>query len=177
MPLLDHCRPLLLLLPVFALGACDSLEPDDDEGGAQVAEVSNQECVSGKKWVGGDEESPLMHPGGDCMGCHESRGEGPTYLVAGTVYELMAEPDECYGVDAVTVEIVDADGREWSLPTNDAGNFWLSEGDGPIALPYRAAVVSNGMRLEMATAQAQGNCASCHTAAGAQGAPGRVVAP
>ena len=29
----------------------------------------------------------------------------------------------------------------------------------------------------MATPQSTGNCASCHTAKGANGAPGRIVAP
>ena len=169
--------PSLLLFQIVALGACDAREGDHEEGGQLVAQVSNAECASGQRWVGGDEESSRMHPGGDCMGCHSERGEGPRYLVAGTVFELMAEPDECFGVDGVTVEIVDADGQRWDLPTNAAGNFYLAEREGPIALPYRAAVVMGDARLEMTTAQASGNCASCHTAAGAQGAPGRIVTP
>lgn len=163
---------------VVAAGACE-LEEDDDDGehGGLVAQVPGDECVSGRKWVGGDEESTRMHPGGDCIGCHERSGEGPRYLVAGTVFEQLGEADDCFGLDGVTVEITDADGKEWTLTTNDAGNFYLPQSQGPLAMPYRAAVVMDGVRTEMATAQSEGSCATCHSATGAQGAPGRVIVP
>ncbi len=170
--------PLLLLAaPFAALAACDPEIGDDDDEGPLVAEVSTQECVSGRKWVGGDEESARMHPGGDCMGCHDQSGEGPTYLVAGTVFDLLTEPTDCFGVDGVSVEITDASGNNWSLATNEAGNFYLPEDDGPLVPPYEAAVVMDGMRLAMVTPQSNGNCASCHTAAGSGGAPGRIIVP
>ncbi|MEM7154754.1 MAG: hypothetical protein AAF799_18030 [Myxococcota bacterium] len=149
---------------------------DDDDGGPLVATVSNDECVSGRRWVGGNEGSPQMHPGGDCIACHATNG-GPEFLIAGTVYELFAEPNECFGFEGATVEIVDANGREISLPTNEAGNFYLAANDGPVAMPYRASVVVNGATRLMNTMQVNGSCSSCHTATGASGAPGRIVIP
>ena len=38
------------------------------------------------KWTVGDRESPEMHPGRSCIDCH-AKGEGPRFLVAGTVYQ------------------------------------------------------------------------------------------
>jgi cytochrome c553 len=161
-----------LCLLAFVLG-CDG-EPDE---GDLVAEVSTDECLSGRKWIGGDEESARMHPGGDCIGCHEREGEGPRYLVAGTVYESVAELDDCFGLAAALVEITDAEGREWSLRTNDAGNFFIEDHDGPLALPYTAKVVFDGMELAMATPQSDGACATCHTENGANQAAGRIFVP
>ena len=181
MPSNHRLRALLgsTCLLLCVAGACELEEVDDDGGehGELVAQVPGDECVSGLRWVGGDEESPRMHPGGDCIGCHASRGEGPRYLVAGTVFEQLGEPDDCFGIDGVTVEITDAEGRTWSLATNDAGNFFLPAGEGPLALPYRAAVVVDGARTEMATPQSEGSCATCHTAGGAGGAAGRIIVP
>ncbi|MCA9706033.1 MAG: hypothetical protein KDK70_09320 [Myxococcales bacterium] len=170
-------RTLPPWLPLLLLAACEPAEADDDDHGALVAEVSSDECASGLRWVGGDEESPRMHPGGDCIGCHAREGEGPRYLVAGTVHDLLTEANDCFGVEGATVEITDADGRQWSLPTNEAGNFFLPQSEGPVAMPFRAAVLMDGMRLEMAAPQTVGSCATCHTAEGAMGAPGRVLAP
>lgn len=176
----DRRRPpwLLLLAPLLLPLACDAFEgEEDDDEAALVAEVSADECASGLRWVGGDEESPRMHPGGDCIGCHQDEGEGPDYLVAGTVHSLLGEADGCFGVEGAEVEITDADGRVWSLPTNEAGNFYLSANDGPLSPPYRAAVLMDGQRMEMAAPVSEGSCATCHTAQGLSGAPGRVVGP
>lgn len=172
-------RSVSLSSSLLLLASACVIEEHDEEGedGPLVAEVSSEQCNAGLRWVGGDEESTRMHPGGDCIGCHASRGEGPRYLVAGTVFEMLDEPDDCFGLEGVTVEITDAEGRTWSLPTNDAGNFFLAAQDGPVAMPYRAALVAEGVRAEMATPQSTGSCATCHTATGAQGAPGRIIAP
>ena len=167
-----------VLFFVWLHGGCDLTEGDgDDQEGDLIASVSTSECVAGSKWTGGDEESALMHPGGDCIGCHAREEEGPRFLVAGTVHAFLDEADGCFGVPDATVEIVDAEGRSWSLPTNDAGNFHLSASEGPIAMPYRAAVIIGGVEQAMVSAQRDGSCASCHTAAGANGAAGRVIGP
>jgi hypothetical protein len=44
-------------------------------------------------------------------------------------------------------------------------------------VPYTARVKANGKVNAMAAAQTNGDCNSCHTAAGAEGAPGRVLFP
>lgn len=176
----------LRIWPVVALAlalGCDAEDDDDDggeddEGGAGlVADVSTDECVSGRKWVGGNEESTLMRPGGDCIGCHAEEGEGPRYLVAGTVYQDVGEPDDCFGLAGATVEITDAEGSMWSLITNDAGNFWIDQDDGPVAFPFRAKVIHGDLELPMATEQSEGSCASCHTRTGENEAAGRIYIP
>lgn len=156
------------LTVVVAVAAC--------EGGPSIDEVPVSECASGKKWSGGNAESPLMHPGRDCDGCHRSEGEGPRFAVAGTVYSLPDEPDDCFGVEGVDVEITDATGKVWLLETNEAGNFYLSASAG-IEAPYMARVLDGDLERVMATAQTDGQCATCHTQTGANNAPGRVLAP
>ena len=176
---LHRLHPLVVLPSLLlATWACEiGGEEQEQQQGGLVAQVSNDECASGLRWAGGDEESPRMYPGRECVGCHQQRGEGPSYLIAGTVYEMVHEADDCFGLDGVTVEITDANGSQWSLPTNDAGNFFLSESQGPVAFPYRAAVVMGGNRVEMVTPQSDGRCLTCHTSTGAMGAAGRIMAP
>ena len=147
-------------------------------GGARGS--GNGACSSGKFWTGGggdDNGSPLMHPGSDCIGCHAG-GEGPAFVVAGTVYPTLIEANDCYGTRGATVEITDANGAKYSLPTNDAGNFYLRPIDAPgFAFPFSAKVVVGTAENVMFAAQSSGACASCHTENGANGAPGRVVSP
>jgi hypothetical protein len=135
------------------------------------------ECTSGDYWTGGDRESSLMHPGTECVSCHTSRHEGPRYAIAGTLYVGLHEPDDCNGVDSsygAQVVITDANGDEFSLDVNSAGNFMRS---GSVAMPYRAKVVYNGQERVMATPQTIGECNSCHTQDGASAAPGRIQLP
>ena len=132
------------------------------------------ECSTGDVWEGGDEESPLMHPGGDCIGCHESEGEGPRYAIAGTVMGALDDPTDCNGIDGVTVRITDADGAIHEATTNSAGNFFL---DDEVPVPYNAEIEVDGATRTMATAQTDGNCASCHTEVGENSAPGRILLP
>ena len=156
-------------LVVVALAAC--------EGGPSVQDVPASECASGKKWTGGDAESPLMRPGHDCDGCHRREGEGPRFAAAGTVYAEPDEPNDCLGVEGVDVEITDASGMVWLLETNEAGNFWLSASAGPIEAPYTVRVLDGDLERVKATEQTVTQCPTCHTQTGDNGAPGRVLAP
>lgn len=131
-------------------------------------------CSTDSAWEGGDGESPLMHPGGDCIGCHTSRGEGPKYTIAGTVMAAADDDTDCNGVEAVTVEITGADGTVLELPTNAAGNFYSSK---TVATPFTAKIKKGSAVRAMVAAQSDGNCVTCHTAQGANGAPGRILAP
>lgn len=135
--------------------------------------VDTATCSSGQQWTGGDEESPLMNPGQDCIACHAS-GEGPNYTVAGTVMGDYGDPDDCDGVEGVTVRLTGADDAVIELITNEAGNFFTTDA---IAMPYTAEVELDGRTLSMTGEQETGACASCHTEEGLEGAPGRVVAP
>ena len=132
------------------------------------------ECSTNQVWDGGNEESPLMHPGGDCMGCHDQEGEGPAYSVAGTVMGLYDEPTDCYGIEDVTVRLLDAAGDVHEAVTNAAGNFFFHE---DVPAPFTAEVERDGVVRAMVTPQTDGNCATCHTEVGSNAAPGRIVVP
>jgi hypothetical protein len=133
-------------------------------------------CLTGMKWTDGDEGSPDMHPGRSCIDCH-ALGEGPRFIIAGTVFRQLNEPNDTYGVKGVVVQLTDAKGKVIRLTTNTSGNFMLRARGNPIAFPFTAKVLFQGREAEMATPQSTGNCAACHTAKGENGAPGRIVAP
>ncbi|HRI07278.1 MAG TPA: hypothetical protein PKW35_05640 [Nannocystaceae bacterium] len=142
-------------------------------------------CSSMTYWTMGDLESPLMHPGKACLNCHSQQvGEDVANMlaVAGTVYPTAHEPDDCNGVDssagAVTVQITTADAKVLTLPVNGAGNFMYDQLEyGPIMFPITAKVLRGGKEMVMASPQMSGDCNSCHTEAGMNGAPGRILAP
>ncbi|MCB9737726.1 MAG: hypothetical protein H6747_00545 [Deltaproteobacteria bacterium] len=145
---------------------------------AQSTTVSPSVCKSEIQWTGGDEKSPLMHPGKDCVACHAERGEGPEFAIAGTVYPDMHEADDCYGEAGVKVVITGSDGKEFTLTANASGNFFMEKKDSAsLKLPYTAKVVSGNKENAMGTAQVAGSCNSCHTKAGTGGAPGRITVP
>lgn len=131
-------------------------------------------CSSGVTWNGGDSESPLMHPGMTCIGCHRARGEGPRFSVAGTVYETAHEPNDCYGDPTTIVEVTDANGQLVRIRPNSAGNFYFGDA---IAFPIQARVVQGDAVRVMNGAVSDGDCNGCHTQSGANQAPGRIVAP
>jgi hypothetical protein len=143
-------------------------------------------CSSGERWSSGEDEgSPLMNPGKACVSCHASdpEGEAPSLVIGGTVYPSSHEVDLCNGVDGaapgdeVTVVITDASGASFELPVNAAGNFLRKGAAGSAAMPIRAKVVYQGKERVMSAAQDTGDCNSCHTEAGASGAPGRILLP
>lgn len=149
----------------------DSTGDSDSQGGFDTSHDGT--CSTGSEWTRGNEGSTKMKPGQACMACHD-RGEGPTFKVAGTVMGAIHDPDDCNGVQDVIVRITDADGVVTELTTNSAGNFYTND---HIALPYTAQLEYNGNIREMLGAQDEGDCGTCHTDAGASGAPGRVVVP
>lgn len=131
-------------------------------------------CTSMTTWNLGDEGSSSMHPGGACINCHSSGGEGPRYTIAGTVFPTAHEPLDCNGASGATVVITDAAGAVLTLPTNRAGNFYSRTA---LKLPYSAKVVVGGKERAMGATQMSGDCNSCHTDTGASGAPGRIMLP
>ncbi len=131
-------------------------------------------CSSMTMWTRGNRGSSSMHPGGACINCHSNGGEGPDFSIAGTVFPSAHEPIDCNGSSGATVVITDAAGRVLTLTTNGAGNF--SSG-AALKLPYSAKVVSGGKERAMSATQMSGDCNSCHTDTGANGAPGRIMLP
>ncbi len=138
--------------------------------------TAEQSGTAGKTWTGGDSESPEMHPGLSCIGCH-AKGEGPRFVIAGTVFQNISEKDDVYGVPGAVVQITDAKGKVRKLTTNASGNFSLRAWGNTIALPFTAKVMYKGNENAMGTPQSTGDCAACHTAQGMKGAPGRIIVP
>jgi hypothetical protein len=149
-------------------------------------------CTSGQSWQGGTSESELMNPGFACRACHlgqNFQGQNPggaaepgkAYFFMGTAFSTPHEPDLCAaeGVPAdAVVEILDStDTVKLSLPISAAGNFRSRSTTAGFPLPYKARVVAGGKTAVMAGAQMEGDCNSCHTAAGTGGAPGRILIP
>lgn len=171
----------------------DELVPPDDPYDTPVV------CTSARYWTDGDEGDEEMHPGRACIQCHENPdkyGEGdddddeddddddereedddiPRFSIAGTVYPSAHEPDDCYGVDSATTYVVveDANGTTRTLGINEAGSFF-SEDD--LVAPYRVKVIRGDETRAMSEAAEHGDCNLCHTEAGDEDAPGRIMAP
>lgn len=129
-------------------------------------------CTSGQTWNG--DTSSQMDPGQACITCHLRNG--PKFTIAGTVYPSAHEPNNCYGVQSTTLHVVvtDANGVDTSLAVNATGNFSSSRA---VAPPFHVKVVDGTKTRTMSSSLTAGDCNSCHTEQGANGAPGRVVAP
>lgn len=140
------------------------------------AGTSASRCTSGKTWAGGNTGSPLMHPGAGCNACHQVMG-GPNLRIAGTVFPTLHEPNDCDGKGpppVLTVVITDRNGKVTNLTPNAAGNYFTTA---KILAPYTAKVTDGTKTRAMKGSVTAGDCNSCHTEAGANGAPGRVMAP
>jgi hypothetical protein len=124
-------------------------------------------CSSGKMYTGG--HGSTMRPGDNCLSCHG-------FKIAGTVYATEHEPLFCDGVNVAgaTVVVTGANGVVTTIPINNVGNF---DSNTTIAAPFRAKVVYDGGERDMMTPQTTGACNSCHTADGANAAPGRIMLP
>jgi mono/diheme cytochrome c family protein len=133
-------------------------------------------CSSNKNWTSGDAKSTQMRPGNACITCHAARG-GPAFTVAGTIYQTAHEPNDCYGKDGagtLTVTLIDVNGGVITLKANAAGNFYSEEE----LFPPLTVSVSDGTSYRTMNAPlTAGDCNSCHTEKGANGAPGRIMAP
>jgi hypothetical protein len=198
MPLIQRTSSLLLLALLVASGsACYSAvnnggSATSDDGGVSGDDAAAPEdppdslfdgpttCTSGTKWTGGDSESPYMHPGGECVSCHSQNG-GPKLLVGGSVFATGHEPVDCNGVkpgsNSITVTLTSADGTTHDLPVNSAGNFYLYARGNSLNTPFTAKITRGDKSYEMHGEQTTGDCNSCHTVDGANGARGRIVAP
>lgn len=124
-----------------------------------------------------------MNPGKACITCHlETEDEGPIVQIGGTVYPSLHEKDLCYGIDGpastARVIITDAAANTFELPVGRTGNFALEvEDQRNVVFPIRAKVVAAGRERAMSVAQHTGDCNSCHTEQGRNGAPGRILLP
>jgi hypothetical protein len=95
------------------------------------------------------------------------------------VYPSIREPNLCNGAAGnASIVITDANNQSFTLPMNQAGNFFAWKADLPgLRFPIRAKVVANGKERKMSTPQMTADCNSCHTENGVSGAPGRIYLP
>jgi cytochrome c5 len=170
-------------------GLCTDPPPD---GGVDAGDLGGDAgpdampgCASATRWTEGNKKSPLMHPGVACNACHGQLG-GPNLVFAGTVYRAgLHDVDDCYGTappPKVSVIITDKMGKVANLTVNDAGNFYIEAKDVPpqgggFKAPFRAKVVEGTKVRVMAGSVTSGDCNSCHTSAGKNNAPGRILTP
>ena len=163
-------------------GACRA-EPEDRQAalalGSKAAPlvraVDADDCRSGLRWVGGDSPSAEMHPGSDCLSCHDDASARPLIL-GGTVYPAgrrsPSEPtNDCFGLEGVLVIVTDANRRQYATTSNRAGNFYLEGRTSEFAMPYSASLrwYRDGVGVEllntpMGTSASYGGCARCHDA-------------
>ena len=126
-------------------------------------------CTSKKNWTSGNGQD--MRPGADCTSCH-------AFAVAGTVYPTLNEPTNCDGTGAAGVKVVitGANGTALTLtPSATSGNFYSNT---KVSTPYSVKLTNSaGATRSMTAHQTAGNCNSCHTPSGTNGAPGRIMAP
>ncbi|MGO8996537.1 MAG: hypothetical protein ACLQVI_24760 [Polyangiaceae bacterium] len=162
----------------------DGGTPQADDGGS-VAPVNLGDggllpdaasCTNGSAGLLAVIPGGTMAPGMACVSCHASTGAGKLN-VAGTVYAAPNEPNLCIGISAgVQVIVTDAQGNDHPLAVNAFGNFYDNSLLG-FSFPYTARVITDAGTAPMLTAQTNGDCNACHTAAGTQGAAGRIVGP
>jgi hypothetical protein len=133
-------------------------------------------CTSNTWWSGANQAAGVMRPGGPCLTCHQQRG-GPAFTVAGTIFPTAHEPNDCNGAGpppTLTVTITDGSNNVTKLTANAVGNFFS-----PAVLtpPFRVTVTDGTKTRSMKRTITAGDCNSCHTETGANGAPGRIMAP
>jgi hypothetical protein len=165
-----------------------SAPPPPHEAGADAAPP----CSSGTFWTQGNTGSPLMHPGGACSNCHQQLG-GPRLRFGGTVYRAPHDVNDCNGAappPTITVTVTDKDGMVLTATVNGAGNFDViaiqgngngnGNGNGQsnrLNPPYSAKLSDGTNTRVMKGTVNSGDCNSCHTDQGINGAPGRILAP
>lgn len=146
----------------------------------KFVDVPASVCASGEIWAFQDKDNPRMNPGRSCVQCHAEENDpyqAPLYAFAGTVMAAEDEGDDCRGVGGLTVIITGADGAEVAIQGNSAGNFWLDP-EIEVVMPYTARIVDHaGNERVKQTPVDNGDCASCHTQEGANGAAGRLIPP
>jgi mono/diheme cytochrome c family protein len=147
------------------LGACQRID---------VGQVGNGgpsgESPRGRGGEDEDDEGREHRPGSRCGDCHseESGGEGPAFVLAGTVYARASDP---VGAEGAIVHVVDAAGHDFGLSTYRGGNFMVSRDQlpWPLVFPLRVDVtLADGTnRVMRSRIQREGSCAGCHAFAGA----------
>lgn len=139
------------------------------------------DCPSGQFWTRGNEGSESMNPGMACRACHLASRPGRAYFFMGTVFASLHAKDRCIAPPpgGGRIEIIDSNGAlaQTIDVTSGSGNFRSGSLSTTVQLPYTVRIVANGRTGRMLTPQMNGDCNSCHTEQGTNGAPGRIYWP
>jgi hypothetical protein len=122
---------------------------------------------------------PLHRPGQPCLLCHDgSLGNPQRFTVAGTVFQKSGNR---VAADGVVVQITDANAQHHDIPTNAAGNFYLTPSDYDPTFPLQVILNTGGGSVRMqtqiagnGTTEPNGACASCHFDPAGADSPGHV---
>lgn len=118
-----------------------------------------------------------MQPGEACVTCHSMNPRLPKFTIAGTLYPTGHEVKGCVGHSAgdAIIRVMDASGKTIvDLTPNQVGTFISQD---PMPAGFRVKVVTANGERAMLGSPPNGNCNSCHTPEGANGAPGRIRLP
>lgn len=160
-------------------GACtpapDAGSPD---GGADAGVPTT--CASGVFYNQLTEPpGELMNPGMSCPTCHAANALAyVAFQYAGTVMVAPHEKNACKppaSFDGGTVEVLFLDGGLfWKWDVNASGSFKTLDA-GPS--PYVARLSKNGQSKSSQTPHTSGDCNTCHSEQGSNGASGRLTFP
>jgi hypothetical protein len=105
---------------------------------------------------------PLHRAGQPCTWCHAEGGiaRGHKLDLAGTVYVTKGQPEPLVGA---TIRVFDRKGRQATLYSNAAGNFFFAEGELTLPFPLWVEVESGGTTKPMKTPIfRERSCSACH---------------
>jgi hypothetical protein len=150
-------RAHALLLVTCAVGAivagAMSASCVDEVHDEQVAALGPEQGPTG----------PTHRPGQPCLVCHG--GQGPAkqqFSIGGTVYENQGGGNPAVGAVVLIEDIL---GDVWTVPTNSAGNFFLTPSECSPHYPTQMVVKSGdgAVTQPMLTHVGRdGSCADCH---------------
>ena len=121
-------------------------------------------CGESENFVTGPSGIRGSHNAGrDCMGCHGSGGEGPTWTVAGTVYRDDGVTAYAGAQVRLTTERDGGGSVLIELTSDGSGNFYTSRAVG-FGGGLFADVAGTGPRRSMQEPLTRGACNSCHDA-------------
>jgi hypothetical protein len=111
--------------------------------------------------TGGYPEGPYHRAGTPCTWCHAEGGSAsPHFDLAGTVYSRAGSQQALAGVN---VHVFDESGRQATLQSNEAGNFFLGNGDLELDFPLWVKLEYQGEVTAMQTPiRRERSCAACH---------------
>jgi hypothetical protein len=118
---------------------------------------------------------PEHRPGQPCLVCHGGQGPASTsFSIGGTIYALPMQPAPAVGAQ---VQVEDIAGAAFVLPTNPAGNFYVTSAQWQPAFPIKMQVTLGSSTQQMLTSAGRdGSCAACHFGSPGPNTPGPIYA-